>query len=81
MSPVTTPANRAMRRSFVIIVAISIAMNAAVLLFGIRSVNAIRGDFCTFAASVQAAAHQLPQVQGRVNAEAAYTRLQTQLDC
>ena len=76
-----TPENRRLRKAFVILVVIGFAMNAAVLWFGVRSVNQIRGDFCTFAVSVHQAARGLPQVPARVRAEDAYVRLRQQLEC
>lgn len=66
-----------MRRSFVVLVCISVALNAAVLTAALRA----RGDVCAFATSVSAAAHGLPQVPARVQAEQAYAQLQHQLNC
>lgn len=77
----TAPANRGLRRSFITIVVICILMNVAVLMFGVRSVNQIRGDFCTFAVQVHDATKGLPQVPARVRVEAAYTQLHNKLGC
>lgn len=69
------------RRSFAVLLALGVAMNLLVLLFAATEVNRIRGDFCAFAAQVDAAAHQLPQTPGRVQAERAYVQLQDRLGC
>ena len=77
MRPVTTPANKRLRWAFIVLVAIGIALNGAVLVaFAI-----VHADVCTFATQVAAGAHELPQTPGRVRAEQAYAHLQDQLRC
>lgn len=44
-------------------------------------VRELRADFCDYLVSVNVASHELPQVQGRIAAEAAQTELEKRLHC